>query len=828
LSLARDDNFRLSDYRTVRRLGEWLAGQVGAPAGAVATEPAGAPPPAAAKAEPAVVVKVDTLELLQTIIAEKTGYEVAEVDPDYELEADLGIDTVKQAEIFSVVRERLSLARDDNFRLSDYRTVRALAGWLAAQQPAAPAAPVAAVAEPVIHLPVAHEKEAITSMDPPTPAAPPTLVPAAAATEAPTLVPVVKTGAPSAASALDILVAVIAEKTGYDVAEVDPDYELEADLGVDTVKQAEIFSVVRERLALARDDSFRLSDYRTVRMLAAWMENARPAPAGSSTVEEGPRSPDASPTEKAAGSDTSDTSDTSGVTDTSDTSGVADTSDTSAASEVEDVAAPVSPVRGVPPISDDNLDLDLEETTREVSEKEPSVADLPASVPPAELLPETSSDRLPRLTALPSSPVLPPVAIPPVAAGSVLPPVEEPPVWIPSRSPAVAHNTLVPIEGDRTLPESFRLRRMVRMARPLPHRLRPLPPIQVLGDGTLAELLARQIDSFPGGTDLEAPLVVIDTGLPVLECFTTAKLLAHRRPRWICLQVEEESSALGPAREAGARAGLARALGKEWGVESQVIRLDPALSLPEASTRVLMELQLREAPAELWLGPDRREVGVLETVAIPSSTPWRGVPVVLLTGGTRGITAEVAREMARRGPCTLILVGRTAPLDHPLVESIEKQKIKAELSRRVASVTPKMVQDALAPLRSADEVRRTMAELRGLGATVEFRQVDVGAPRSVEGLLRDVLDHYGRLDIVVHGAGLEESRRLEDKSVADFRRVYTAKADGGLALAELLPAGTHFVSMGSVAGFFGNPGQVDYAAANAAMAAVCELRPWSL
>ena len=835
LSLARDDNFRLSDYRTVRRLGEWLASQVTTSAGVIVTEPAEVSDSSAINVQPVVVEQVDTLALLQKIIAEKTGYDVAEVDPDYELEADLGIDTVKQAEIFSVVRERLSLGRDDSFRLSDYRTVRALAGWLAAQRPVV--APPVAPAPPVIHLPVAHQMEATTSVDPPTPAAAPTLVPPSAPTEAPTLVPTAHetpaATSTSTTSALDVLVAVIAEKTGYDVSEVDPDYELEADLGVDTVKQAEIFSVVRERLSLARDDSFRLSDYRTVRMLAAWMEQAR-AHAAPRPVADLPGELLAVPTPRVvlsilAGTPTTERA---GVPSSpSDTSAV---SDTSAASDTSIPAGPPAPivplVRVVPPISDDTAEWDLEETTHDVSEIQQMLADTPATASPVELLPETSSDRLPRLSALPPSPVLPPVTLPPVAGGSLLPHVEEATVLAgaPTPPPRVVHDTLVPVESDKALPESFRLRRLVRMARPLPHRHRPLPPIQVLGDGPLAELLLRQIETFPGGTDLEAPMVVIDTGLPVLECFATAKMLAHRCPRWICLQVEEESSSLGPAREAGARAGLARALGKEWGSESQVIRLDPALSLPEAATRVLMELQLREAPVELWLGPDRREVGVLETIAIPSSTPWRGVPVVLLTGGTRGITAEVAREMARRGPCTLILVGRTAPLDHPLVESVEKNRIKTDLSRRVSPVTPKMVQDAMAPLRAADEVRRTMAELRSLGAMVEFRQVDVGVRRSIEGLLRDVLDHYGRLDIVVHGAGLEESRRLEDKTVADFRRVYAAKAEGGLALAELLPAGTHFVSMGSVAGFFGNAGQVDYAAANAAMAAVCEQRPWSL
>lgn len=203
-------------------------------------------------------------------------------------------------------------------------------------------------------------------------------------------------------------------------------------------------------------------------------------------------------------------------------------------------------------------------------------------------------------------------------------------------------------------------------------------------------------------------------------------------------------------------------------------------------------------------------------------------PVVLLTGGTRGITAEVAKEMARRGPCTLLLVGRTAPLELPLQEAPERERIRAQLSQKNARVTPKMVEEVLSPLRVAEEVRRNVEGLRKLGATVEVYTVDLGVERAVLGLLKDVLDKYGRLDVVVHGAGIEESRKLIDKNAHDFRRVFAAKADGGLWLAENLPEGTFFVSMGSVAGFFGNPGQVDYAAANNAMARICSLRPWSL
>jgi malonyl CoA-acyl carrier protein transacylase len=56
-------------------------------------------------------VKVKILNL----IAEKTGYPVDMLNPELDLEADLGIDTVKQAELFADIRGEYGIERDDNY-----------------------------------------------------------------------------------------------------------------------------------------------------------------------------------------------------------------------------------------------------------------------------------------------------------------------------------------------------------------------------------------------------------------------------------------------------------------------------------------------------------------------------------------------------------------------------------------------------------------------------------------------------------------------------------------------------------------------------------------
>src|SRR3954462_11639850 len=61
------------------------------------------------------------------------------LDPELDLEADLGIDTVKQAEVFAAIRERYGIERDDSLKLRDYPTLRHVVGFVEERLPQTPA-----------------------------------------------------------------------------------------------------------------------------------------------------------------------------------------------------------------------------------------------------------------------------------------------------------------------------------------------------------------------------------------------------------------------------------------------------------------------------------------------------------------------------------------------------------------------------------------------------------------------------------------------------------------------------------------------------------------
>ena len=187
-------------------------------------------------------------------MAEMTGYPTELLDPDLDLEADLGVDTVKQAEVFAAVREEFGVERDPNLQLRDFPTLTHVIGWvrdktgIAAVAPAAAAAPAAAPAAPA-----------------------PASVPASA---------------PAADEVVEKVVAIVAEMTGYPTELLDPDLDLEADLGVDTVKQAEVFAAVREEFGVERDPNLQLRDFPTLTHVVGWVRDktgiAAPSAAPSS------------------------------------------------------------------------------------------------------------------------------------------------------------------------------------------------------------------------------------------------------------------------------------------------------------------------------------------------------------------------------------------------------------------------------------------------------------------------------------------------------------------------------------------------------------------
>jgi NAD(P)-dependent dehydrogenase (short-subunit alcohol dehydrogenase family) len=86
-------------------------------------------------------------------------------------------------------------------------------------------------------------------------------------------------------------------------------------------------------------------------------------------------------------------------------------------------------------------------------------------------------------------------------------------------------------------------------------------------------------------------------------------------------------------------------------------------------------------------------------------------------------------------------------------------------------------------------------------------------------LIDRIYGEHGRLDVVIHGAGIIEDKLIRDKTPESFDRVVHTKADSVYVLSrKLRPESLQcLLLMSSVTAAFGNRGQADYAAANGIM-----------
>jgi acyl transferase domain-containing protein len=208
-----------------------------------APAPVSAAPPPNGTAHRAQPAPPDLAPVLLTLVADKTGYPVEMLHLDMDLESDLGIDSIKRVEILAGMEERAPGApRIETDRMGTLRTLRQVVELLSG--------------------------------------------PSAAPTESST-----PAAAPTHSAAADVLLEVIADKTGYPREMLGLDMDLESDLGIDSIKRVEILAAMEERFpASSRVETDRMGSLRTVRqVLEALAPPADPAPPSAEGQEEGAR-----------------------------------------------------------------------------------------------------------------------------------------------------------------------------------------------------------------------------------------------------------------------------------------------------------------------------------------------------------------------------------------------------------------------------------------------------------------------------------------------------------------------------------------------------------
>ena len=628
----------------------------------------------------------------------------------------------------------------------------------------------------------------------------------------------------SRASAVhDVLVEVVAEKTGYPAEVLEPAMQLDADLGIDSIKRVEILAALQERLPEAPViGPEHLGTIRTLGQIAEFL-------AGDGVGSAEPAAPKATPADAAAEIH---------------------------AALVEVVAEKTGyPAEVLEPAMQLDADLGIDSIKRVeiLAALQERLPEAPVIGPEhlgtirtlgqiAEFLAGGSSSRLP----LGEGPGVRDVAIPagrnagPIADHSTRPgplPEGEGGVRVPVRR---LIPKAVPIEASES-------REAIELAKDA--------EILVLDDGsTLAGAIVDELaraglrgrlvrpSNFTQPTipDRLAGLVILPVasdrdGSGIANAFRLVRLAgpALRKGRSAFATVTRLGGAFGldgrgvdadPA--SGALAGLAKTAGLEWPeVNAKAIDLDPSLTDRRAAVAIVEELT-RRGPAEVGVSAGGRTRIALEPVAIDGTAgpdPIGPGDLVVVTGGARGVTAEVAEALARSSRPTLAILGRSpAPTPEPdwLASLVDEAQIKRALHLRAnGHSTPQAIGEQSREVAANREILANLRRIEQAGARVVYRSVDVRDREAVRSTVAALRSEFGPVRGLVHGAGVLADRRIEDQTDEQFARVFETKVGGLDAL--LGAVGDDdlrlLVLFSSTTARFGRVGQVAYAAANEAL-----------
>ena len=278
----------------------------------------------------------------------------------------------------------------------------------------------------------------------------------------------------------------------------------------------------------------------------------------------------------------------------------------------------------------------------------------------------------------------------------------------------------------------------------------------------------------------------------------------------------------------GAVAGFTKAYKRERpDCLVKVVDVEPGAGAAQVATRLVEETRRDPGAVEIGRQGDRRwSVGLKETGATDGGAGLGLGPdsVFVVTGAAGSIVSAIVSDLATVSGGTfhlLDLVAEPDPTSPDLDRFVtDKDGLKRDVFQRIKDrgerATPALVERELAKLERARAALDAMASVRRRGGQVIYHQVDLRDTAAVAAAIDVVRQQNGRIDVLLHAAGLDISRALPDKSDQEYDLVFDVKSDGWFNLLSAIgdmPLGAT-VCFSSVAGRFGNSGQTDYSAAN--------------
>lgn len=758
--------------------------------------------------------------LLREVVAAETGYPQEMLTPQMKLADDLGLDSIKMVEIASVMSERLPGTGGVSADLvGGAQTLGELASALAVGGLTAPEAGGPA-SEAYWDAGFSAVPEEINALRP-------------------------------SSATLDIIMEVVSRETGYPRDMLNPAMDLEADLGLDSIKKVEIMAALSERLPQVEAQSTAevMAGLRTLGDLAGLAGDSTPPPAPA------PALPGAPPA--AANPATASIEALLLEVVAAETGYPRDMLSFEASLEADLGLDSIKRVEIMSALSErlnnDNLTgsaADILATAVTLGDLRDLISGVPgesASAPTAAPVPvrvEQAAPEKPAGEARRRGPGRPPKNSPPAfqieaapwelvrTAGLSSFRVEMKPLELAADLPLLSQTFTGLPAGGRVL---F-LTEAGPLADELTGLLRDRGQIVITLDWSEAETLdvSGGLDGlflvWPGSkNDLDLPrraFQVLRTAGPAL--LKSAE--AGRKP--LVMGLTFQGGAFGFAGDSAtvpasaALTGLMKTVAREWpAVRVRAVDLPSAAYGSEAAGYLpgLLAAGSPEAPPEIGLaGPSSFQVPGLVPYKLKNIRVrhLREGQTLLVTGGARGVTAAALKEIARAVGPHLVILGRS-PL--PPAEPGWMRDLKDEAAVRQALFDrarvkpgPRELAQESRRLVAGREIRANLAAMEKAGAKVTYISGDFQNPSALKRTVAEIRQNYGPVHGFIHGAGVLADSLIIEKKDEDFDLVFNTKARmADLIVDELRGQPLNLVAFfSSSTARFGRRGQADYAAGN--------------
>jgi malonyl CoA-acyl carrier protein transacylase len=723
------EDLDISQYNTISRISGFVAENLGTDTDVSPSLTKQSKTMKPNKSEIFVKSSDEIIATVVDIISDKTGYPKEMLEPELDMEADLGIDTVKQAELIGVIREHYNIPFKEDLDISNYNTIEKIAGFITDNINGGP-----------LNISVSEVATTKSSAKP----------------------------SEGKDNVLNSIVEIISDKTGYPKEMLEPELDMEADLGIDTVKQAELIGVIREHYDIPFQEDLDISNYNTISKVADFVLEFTPE-------------------EVRASSDN-----------VTQTSGQHNQIVESLESEESKnllalFKSVISETTGYPLslLTDDvNVFSDLGLTQQQFDEV---LKQISKQIPIASV----------SMSEIQEIGVLVNIA-----------------------------NRLISSSKEITEKRTFK------------YYLRELEE-KVTSDLSITNPLIvgykqekmDQISNLFDSSVISEKVLIADTiifvdpspnkngRLPELFEFFKENIKSLKTIILVATRKSPSIHALTPYQ--GALGGMLKTLQAEFDVNCKIIITDDLKSN-------LLKTELNSTNGvEVILNKSIRYIVALEENTDEfKKFNLEANDAILVTGGAQGITFECLNAIVTQD-VKVGIIGRSEILDNAeKIANASEDEIKSmkknllqKLKETHDKVTPVILEKEWSKFEKSAQVWKSLHTLKSNGVLVSYQIADVRDKKAMKTAIdqiRKELD-VAYFEYIIHGAGIEISRPTLSKSLDEFNLVFDVKAKGYRNIIENIDKSKikRLMAFSSVAGRFGNATQIDYSAANEYIAKQC-------